>query len=176
MGEREERENFRRSWEVVEGQDGVQGYEGFRPPGGEVNERTWGLMKEFGVGYVSPEDREFGVGREGVVVLPFEWRAVDAFWYMKKFSGVRRRAGEQEDVAGPKEFGEWVMGRIKEVAAEGGFMTVLFHPFLTESGEKFALMEEVVRRIAEDEKIWVAPCREIAEWVTAHAEDFGSAG
>ncbi len=176
LGEGEERENFKRSWEVVEGQDVVRGYQGFRPPGGEVNDRTWALMKEFEVGYVSPEGREFGVGKEGVVVLPFEWRAVDAFWYMKKFAGIRKTRGEQEEVAGTKEFGKWVMGRIKEVAAERGFMTVLFHPFLTDSEEKFALIEEVVRRIAEDEKIWVAPCREIAEWIKAHPEDFGSMG
>lgn len=170
LGEGEERESFERSWEVAR-REGV-GYRGFRPPGGGVNEWTWGLLREFGVEYVSPLGGDVGVGREGVVVLPFEWKAVDAFWYMEKFKGVRKEYGEGEEVLGPGEFREWLMGRIDEVVRSGGFMSILFHPFLQTSEEKFEVMEEVLKRISEDGEIWVAPCQEVAKWVGEHPELF----
>ncbi|KAG7294109.1 hypothetical protein NEMBOFW57_004173 [Staphylotrichum longicolle] len=154
LDEEQERESFRKSWEAAR-REGVE-YVGFRPPGGGVNERTWGLLKEYGVGYVSPLG-EFGVGEEGVVVLPFEWRAVDAFWYMEKFAGIRKGHGERDEVLSPGEFKTWLMGKIEEVTSE----------------EKFGVMEDVLKRISEDGEIWVAPCQEVAAWVRNHPERFG---
>ncbi|KAK4247491.1 hypothetical protein C7999DRAFT_14453 [Corynascus novoguineensis] len=169
LGAEEEAESFRKSWEAARAQ-GVQ-YVGFRPPGGRVNERTWRLLKEHGIEYVSPLG-EFGVGREGIVVLPFDWRAVDAFWYMEKFSGIRKEYGEKEEVRDPKEFKDWLMGRIDEVVRTGGFMSILFHPFLQLSEERFEVLEEALKRISEHESVWVAPCKEIADWVKNHPQNF----
>ncbi|KAK4155683.1 hypothetical protein C8A00DRAFT_13321 [Chaetomidium leptoderma] len=170
LDEEQERESFRKSWKAAAAAQGVE-YVGFRPPGGAVNERTWGLLREYGVGYVSPLG-EFGIGRGGVVVLPFEWRAVDAFWYMEKFAGIRKQHGEREEVLDPGEFKEWLMEKIDEVVRTGEFMSILFHPFLQTSEEKFVVMEEVLKRISEDGDIWVAPCKEVAEWVREHPELF----
>ncbi|KAL2258733.1 hypothetical protein VTK26DRAFT_7830 [Humicola hyalothermophila] len=184
-----ERESFERSWAAAE-RAGVE-YRGggFRPPGGRVNERTWGLLRAFGAGYVSPavargtgagsgEVAERGVGawigREGLVVLPFEWKTVDAFWYMEKFAELRREEGEREEVLGPTEFRVWLMGRIKEAVEKGEFLSVLFHPFLQTSEERLAVVEEVLRKISEDGRIWVAPCKEIAQWVRRNPELFTS--
>ncbi|KAK3292992.1 uncharacterized protein B0H64DRAFT_403264 [Chaetomium fimeti] len=169
LGEEQERESFERSWEAAEAQ-GVR-YVGFRPPGGVVNERSWGLLRERGVEYVSPLG-EFGMGREGVVVLPFEWRAVDAFWYMEKFGGIRKEYGEREILLSPGEFKGWLMREIDETVKTGGFMSILFHPFLQTSEEKFEVMKAVLKRISEDGEIWVAPCKEVAEWVKGHPEGF----
>ncbi|KAL1840777.1 hypothetical protein VTJ49DRAFT_7732 [Mycothermus thermophilus] len=195
LGEDEERGNFETSWRALDvaksavadagksvtslaaeeaqgsGEDVSVEYRGFRPPGGRINERTWKLMREYGVEYVSPLG-EFGIGKEGVAVLPFEWRAVDAFWYMEKFAGIRKEHGEREEVHSPGEFREWLMKKIDEVVEEGRFVSILFHPFLTTSEEKCAIMEEVVKRLSQDERIWVAPCREIAKWVKEHPEHF----
>ncbi|KAK4099147.1 glycoside hydrolase/deacetylase [Parathielavia hyrcaniae] len=165
-----ERECFEKSWEVMNRGIGVE-YAGFRPPGGEVNEWTWGLLKEFGVRYVSPLG-EFGLRPEGVVVLPFEWKAVDAFWYMEKFAGIREQYGEGEQVMSPRDFREWLMGRVDETAKTGGFLSILFHPFLQTSEDRFEVLEEVLKRISRDQDIWVAPCKEIAEWESAHPERF----
>jgi peptidoglycan/xylan/chitin deacetylase (PgdA/CDA1 family) len=170
LSETEEGRSFARSWEVA-GREGVE-YRGFRPPGGGVNGRTWGLLREYGVEYVSPLGGVHGVGREGVVVLPFEWRAVDAFWYMEKFGGIRKQYGEGEGVLGPGEFRDWLMGKIEEVVRAGGFMSILFHPFLQTSEEKFEVLEEVLKRISEDGEIWVAPCQEVARWIREHPELF----
>lgn len=169
LDEARERESFAKSWEAARGQ-GVE-YVGFRPPGGKVNDRTWGLMREHGVEYVSPLG-DFGMGRDGVVVLPFEWRAVDAFWYMEKFSGIRKEHGETEEVLGPDDFRGWLNGKIDEVVRSGGFMSILFHPFLQTSEEKFRVLEEVLKRITEDGEIWIAPCKEVAQWMKQHPEPF----
>jgi peptidoglycan/xylan/chitin deacetylase (PgdA/CDA1 family) len=167
LDEGKERESFERSWQAA-GECGVR-YVGFRPPGGAVNEWSWGLLKEYGVEYVSPLG-EFGMGREGVVVLPFEWKAVDAFWYMEKFGGIRKEHGESEEVLSPGDFKEWLMGKIDETVKTGGFMSILFHPFLQTSEEKFEVLQDVLKRIREDGNIWVAPCKEVARWVKEHSE------
>ncbi|KAK4446553.1 hypothetical protein QBC34DRAFT_469582 [Podospora aff. communis PSN243] len=163
LTEDEERESFRKTFEAAK-EAGVE-YRGFRPPGGEVNGRTWGMLKEKGVRYVSDVDKgEFGVGKEGVVVLPFEWKCVDAFYYMEKHGGGRVRE--------PGEFREWVMGRIEEVKREGGYLSILAHPFLTTSEEKMGVVDEILKKLAEDGEVWCAPCGEVADWVEGHKEWF----
>ena len=165
LDEGEEAGSFERSFEAVRGWKGKGvGYEGFRPPGGKVNERTWGLLRENGVRYVSPEGKGAHIGREGVVVLPFEWRCVDAFYYMEKHGGGVVRE--------PREFREYVMGRIEEVKKTGGYLSILAHPFLQTSEEKFEVVNDILRRLAADEEIWCAPCGEVAAWVEEHADRF----
>lgn len=165
-----ERELFGRSWDAAK-KAGVR-YFGFRPPGGKANEPTWKLLDEYGAKYISPEGRaeETGIGKEGIVVLPFEWKTVDAWWYMEKFASKRKEVGENEEVKTAREFEEWLMKRLDEVKRDGGFLSVLFHPFLQASEEKLEVLEAVAKRISGDPEIWVAPCKEIADWVREHPE------
>jgi hypothetical protein len=51
-------------------------------------------------------------------------------------------------------------------------MSILFHPFLQTNEEKFGVLEEVLKRIGEDGEMWVAPCKEIAEWMKSHPDLF----
>lgn len=171
----EERRSFEGSFEAARGAGVV--YKGFRPPGGKINgDRTIGLFKEFGVEYVSPLG-QFGIqgdgDGDGVVVLPFEWEAVDAFWYMDKFAGIRREHGVEEGVLGPEEFGGYLVKRIEEVKAEGGYMSILFHPFLTTDEDKMKLLGDIVKKIGADADVWCAPCGEVAGWVSDHRAEFG---
>ncbi|KAK3348994.1 hypothetical protein B0T25DRAFT_458114 [Lasiosphaeria hispida] len=165
----EERGNFERSFAAAEGHGVV--YEGFRPPGGRVNGRTWGLLREYGVRYVSPLGG-FGVGEEGVVVLPFEWKGVDAFYYMESFGEIRKEYGEPEEVLGPEALKAWLFAKIDEVKRTGGYLSILFHPFLQTSEERFEVLEEVLRKISEDPDIWCAPCNQVAKWVLEHPDEF----
>lgn len=176
LSEEEEQANFAKSFEMAE-RHGVR-YEGFRPPGGDVNgARTLGLFRKYGVKYVSPLGKfgmESGDGDDdGVVVLPFEWETVDAFWYMEKFAGIRKKHGVQEEPLGPQAFKEYLFNKFKEVVKEGGYISILFHPFLTTSEEKFKILEDVLQRLRGDPDIWVAPCNEVARWVSEHAGQFG---
>lgn len=165
-----EQENFDKSWEEAR-KAGIK-YEGFRPPGGSINDGTWGLLKEHGVRYVSPLG-ELGIGKEGVVVLPFEWRGVDAFWYMDKFRGIREDHGEREELENPEEdMKGWLTSKMEEIRQTGGYLSVLFHPFLQTDEKKFAMLEEVLGMIATEKDVWVAPCKEVAEWVRGHPGSF----
>lgn len=171
----EEEDSFERSHAAAT-EAGVP-YRGFRPPGGRVNgERTLGLCRRFGVEYVSPLG-QFGINKgdagKDVVVLPFEWEAVDAFWYMDKFGAIRREHGAQEEPLGPEDFRGYLLQRIEEVKGEGGYMSILFHPFLTTDEARMAVLEEVVGKIGSDQEIWCAPCSEVATWVRDHKSGFG---
>ncbi|KAF3771363.1 hypothetical protein M406DRAFT_244706 [Cryphonectria parasitica EP155] len=167
----DEEDSFARSFEAA-GKHGVV-YEGFRPPGGDINgARTFDLLRRYGVRYVSPLGR-FGVdAKSGVVVLPFEWETVDAFWYMDKFAAVRKAHGVQEDEAGPTQFRDYLYKKIEDVKREGGYISILFHPFLQTSQGKFKVLEEVLERISNDGDLWLAPCNEVARWVAEHADQF----
>lgn len=174
----EEEDSFERSHAAAT--DHAVPYRGFRPPGGKINgERTLDLCRRFGVEYVSPlgqfgiETGEGGEGKAGVVVLPFEWEAVDAFWYMDKFGGIRLEHGAQEEALGPEDFRGYLLRRIEEVKGEGGYMSILFHPFLTTDEARMAVLEEVVRKIGSDQEIWCAPCHEVATWAKDHSSSFG---
>ncbi|ROW15834.1 hypothetical protein VPNG_02473 [Cytospora leucostoma] len=162
----EEALSFERSFAAA-GRRGVA-YEGFRPPGGELNgDRTYALLRRYGVRYVSPLGA-LGV-EQGVVVLPFLWEAVDAFWYMPKFSAVRVRHGRPGGPLGPADFREYLFGKVDEAKRDGGYVSILFHPFLQTSEERLGVLEEVLARISGDAEIWCAPCADVARWVREHA-------
>lgn len=114
-----------------------------------------------------------GQEEEGVVVLPFEWETVDAFWYMEKFAAIRKKHSVQEEPLGPAAFKEYLFAKFDDVKNEGGYISILFHPFLTTSEDKFKVLHDVLERLREDADIWVAPCNEVAKWVSEHADQFG---
>lgn len=178
----QERALFARSFAEAPGA-GVA-YEGFRPPGGATPDgaRTRRLLAEHGVRYISPEADDEGAGARfdpatAVVTLPFAWEAVDAFWYMDKFAALRKAHGVDVGEAGPEEqFRAYLYRRVEEAKKEeaGGFVCVLFHPFLQVSEERLVVLAEVLARIACDQELWVVPCRDVARWVAAHPGWFGA--
>lgn len=185
----DERGNFERSFGVREGIAGfigkggrgegskVQVYRGFRPPGGTIHgERTLRMCREFGLGYISPAAEEAAVvpldgGGDEIVVLPFRWRGVDALYYMEAFSKLRRLKGEPEDVQTPETLQKAFIAQIDEAIEKGGFLALLFHPFLNDRDERLEAMENVLKYLAEkrDEgKVWLARCRDVEAWVREH--------
>lgn len=171
LSEADEVLNFERSFGGAGAAAGAA-CEGFRPPGGELNgARTWALLRRYGLRYVSPLGA-FGIS-DGVVVLPFEWETVDAFWYMPKFSSVRVEHGAPEEAPGPGAFREYLLRKFEEVKRDGGYISILFHPFLQTSEDRFEVLREALERISSDDEIWCAPCGDVAKWVREHAGQFG---
>ena len=195
-----ERNNFERSFGNEDGMEGfiapegkgagskVLGYRGFRPPGGLVHgHRTLRLCREFGLGYISPaaeeaalvelggEDKETG---DSIVVLPFRWRGVDAYYYMESFAKLRKLKGElPESVQSPAVLVESFVRMIDETIAKGGFLALLFHPFLNDTEERLQAMETVLRHLAQrrDEgSVWLARCKDVEGWVREHSDAVGS--
>lgn len=190
--EGEERGNFQRSFARMrgfverEGEDGkLEMYRGFRPPGGVIHgQRTLGMCREFGLGYISPSARDGAVVEVGkdrgdeIVVLPFRWSLVDAYYYMESFAGLREMRGVLPvEAQGPDVLVEAYVRQIDEAIAKGGFLSLLFHPFLTDDEERIAALESVLKHLVkrrEEGSLWVAPCRDVEEWVRSHPGILGS--
>lgn len=186
--DREERANFERSF----GSEGIgkwlatnkiEPYHGFRPPGGIINgDTTLKMCREFGLGYLSPAAEKAAVVKSGpdgddLVILPFKWAAVDAYFYMETFAGLRKLKGEYP--VAPQEPQVLVEGFISEIdkaIEKGEFLAILFHPFLTERPERLEAVEAVLKYLAQkrDEgQIWLARCQDVEAFVREHPGSVG---
>ena len=109
---------------------------GFRPPGGALTAATPGLLRELGFSHVSPEA---GAAEplEGLTVDPFHWRLTDALYYLPHFADLRERHLGTPDEQPP--------ARLREaIAAAGDDEVLVFHPFLLDDDERFAVLREAV--------------------------------
>jgi peptidoglycan/xylan/chitin deacetylase (PgdA/CDA1 family) len=103
---------------------------GFRPPGGELTEATIPLLRELGFSYCSPEGDTVSE-RDGITILPFRWEHVDAWYYLDGFDGPPSAAALRESML---------------KALDDEYATLIFHPFLTGTDERFAVLREVLER------------------------------
>jgi peptidoglycan/xylan/chitin deacetylase (PgdA/CDA1 family) len=148
---------------------------GFRPPGGRLTPSSPELLENLGFTHCSPAG--LGIGFLGdVVVLPFEWRLTDAYYYLPRFGGLRKSATGSSEPMSPVRFRETLSSALQEVVSGGGHLTLLFHPFLEEQEDRFETMRgalEELRVLAEDGSVWCAPYRDVASWVRERPETFG---
>lgn len=188
-----ERANFARSF-GMEGLSGfvsngglgegvVDRYHGFRPPGGTVHgDRTLKLCRQHGLDYVSPAAEDAAAvsldgGADQIAILPFRWSTVDAYYYMEAFGGLRKMKGEASDeVLSPETLAASYIEEIDDAIASGGYRSVLFHPFLTNTPERVQAMRTVMEymvRKRDEGQIWLARCRDISEWLHSHPDVVG---
>jgi peptidoglycan/xylan/chitin deacetylase (PgdA/CDA1 family) len=149
---------------------------GFRPPGGRLTPSSRELLENLGFTHCSPAG--LGIGLLGnVVVLPFEWRLIDAYYYLPRFGGLRETATGSSEPISPFRFRETLSSALQGVIHSGGHLTLLFHPFLEEQEDRFKIMRgalEELRDLAEDGFVWCAPYRDVVSWVREHPEAFGN--
>ena len=149
---------------------------GFRPPGGRLTPSSPELLENLGFTHCSPAGR--GSGFLGnLVVLPFEWRLIDAFYYLPRFGALREIATGSSEQMSPFHFRETLGSALQGVVRNGGHRTLLFHPFLEEQEDRFEVMRgalEELRDLAQDGLVWCAPYREIVSWVRERPEPFGN--
>jgi peptidoglycan/xylan/chitin deacetylase (PgdA/CDA1 family) len=121
---------------------------GFRPPGGALTPATPALLRELGFTYVSPE-ASVAEPLEGLAVLPFRWPLVDALYYLAHFADLRERYLGTRDEQPPERLRAAVEAAHDEV--------VIFHPFLLDDDERFAVLRDALERVRP------VPLREIAQ-------------
>lgn len=169
------------------------------------------LVREFGVEYISPAGRDAAVvkfgggkkeqkqekkegeeGKEGekedsIVILPFRWSTVDAYYYMETFSKLRTIKGELPEAVQTEEtLKKFYIAQIDSAIAEGQaqqqqgekgkgggakYLSFLFHPFLNDSPERLQVFEDVVKYLAEKRdqgQVWLARCCDVTEWIRQH--------
>jgi peptidoglycan/xylan/chitin deacetylase (PgdA/CDA1 family) len=149
---------------------------GFRPPGGRLTRSSPELLDDLGFTYCSPAG--LGIGFLGnLVVLPFEWRLIDAFYYLPRFGDLRKRATGSSEPMSPARFQETLSSAVQSVVRDGGHLTLLFHPFLEEQEDRFEIMRrglEELQALAQDGLVWCAPFRDVASWVRERTGAFGN--
>jgi peptidoglycan/xylan/chitin deacetylase (PgdA/CDA1 family) len=138
---------------------------GMRPPGGRLTDRTLALLRSRGLSYCSPAGSAAGVDQ--IAVLPFAWPAVDAFHYLPAFAALRQRLSGSAEPGGSAAVSAALLGCIEDALARGGHAMLVLHTWLIELERDVVrdVLAYVRERVAAGE-LWVAPCREIAAWVT----------
>jgi peptidoglycan/xylan/chitin deacetylase (PgdA/CDA1 family) len=144
---------------------------GFRPPGGRMTRETPDLVRTLGFSYCSPAGSHPAFQND-VVYLPFEWQGIDAYYYSDAFSGLRSQKGDPREVQEPANLESRMTELIETKLDEGGYSAVLFHPHLETSDEQLAVMRRIIERLRDDDRIWLAPCFEVAAWVREHPAEF----
>ncbi|KAI0547167.1 carbohydrate esterase family 4 protein [Xylaria curta] len=191
LDETAEQTNFRRSF----GDEGLKGYcqrhgsgtvdryRGFRPPGGLIHgERTLKLCRQYNLEYISPAAEYAAMVKtnsddDSIAILPFRWTTVDALYYMETFGKLRTLKGfPSEGPLTPTELTQKYIDQINETIQQGGFLSLLFHPFLTTSSERLEAMETVIKHLAkkrDEGVIWLARCQDIAAHLHNHPNTVG---
>jgi peptidoglycan/xylan/chitin deacetylase (PgdA/CDA1 family) len=148
---------------------------GFRPPAGRLTPSSPKLLEDLAFAHCSPAGR--GVGVSGsLVVLPFEWRLIDAYHYLPRFGALRKTAIGSGEPSTPLRFRETLGSAVESTVRDGGHLSLLFHPFLEEQEDRFGVMHRILEELsalAEEGTLWCAPYREVASWVHRRPKAFG---
>jgi peptidoglycan/xylan/chitin deacetylase (PgdA/CDA1 family) len=140
---------------------------GFRPPGGALTPQSSSVLTDLGFAYCSPAGDTVSA-RDGLVLLPFRWELIDAFHYLPHFAQRRRAAVGAPDVLPPAALRATAGAALHDAVRRGEFLSLLFHPFLADAGDRLEAMRAVLtdlRALVDAGRVWCAPLREIATWI-----------
>lgn len=96
---------------------------------------------------------------------------------METFAKLRKMKSESEEPHSEDSLIEKVIAQIEDAIAKGGYLSVLFHPFLTNSPERLRAFETVVSFLARKRNegtIWLARCQDVQAWLMEHPNVVGS--
>ena len=157
----EEADNLRRGVDALSGLGLAP--RGFRPPGGEMSDRTMELLEAAGFRYASPAGSQAAAG-----VLPFRWPEVDAFHVLPVFEDKRRDLLGDPEPGGVEAIREHLLGAVRRVAEEGGYAALVLHNGMIEMEAEVVdeLLADASGRAAAGD-LWLARCDEVADWIAA---------
>jgi peptidoglycan/xylan/chitin deacetylase (PgdA/CDA1 family) len=150
------------------------GTTGMRPPGGLLGDGGLEAIREAGLGYCSPAGQGLSQS-DGLAVVPFQWRHVDATCVLPPLARVREQMTGSPDPLGPEAFVEYMVGQVDRLVADTGHLTVVLHLSMVDRWLGRDLLGALLDRIdlaAKHEDVWVAPCAKVAEHVLANPERF----
>jgi peptidoglycan/xylan/chitin deacetylase (PgdA/CDA1 family) len=139
---------------------------GLRPPGGGLGHGGVEVLREAGLRYCSPAGQGIGA-QDGVALLPFQWRHVDATCVLPPLAPVREQMTGSPDPLDPATLVAFLDRELTTLATKGGYMTIVLHPFMLDwLGQ--ARLSELLYRVAggsDRDDLWIAPCAEVANHV-----------
>jgi peptidoglycan/xylan/chitin deacetylase (PgdA/CDA1 family) len=144
---------------------------GFRPPGGLLSENSFGLLRKHDLSYCSPAGT--GAGINTVVVLPFAWRAVDAYHVLPTFAALRRHFSGSQEPGGHQAVRDSLLAAIEDAVASGKHTSLVLHTWMIEF-ERDAV-RDILSRVetgVASGQLWAARCDETARWIASHPASF----
>lgn len=102
---------------------------GMRPPGGSLTSEACRVLAGRGIEYVSPLPGQVD-SPQGLVMLPFEWKAVDALYFEPTMSSLRASILGDEDVQTDVAWADGLTAVLHDALDRGGLLTVIFHAYL----------------------------------------------
>jgi peptidoglycan/xylan/chitin deacetylase (PgdA/CDA1 family) len=132
---------------------------GFRPPGGELTERSPTLLRNAGLRWCSPAGGPSEL-RDGLAYVPFEWPLVDAYHLMERFSALRLRRGDPAAVLDPDRLADRLAAELAGPRTREGQRTLILHPFLMVDDAWFAGVQRLlglIGELAQRRRSWVVP-------------------
>lgn len=155
------------------GSDGGVELAGLRPPGGQLGAGGIEVPRDVGLTYCSPAGEGAGV-EDGVALLPFQWRHVDATCLLPALAPVREEIAGSTDPLEPDGFLAHLQTEIERLARGGGFAAIVLHLSMLEwfGGERLSLLLDRLRDTRRDRDLWIARCRDVAAHVLSRPSDF----
>lgn len=149
---------------------------GLRPPGGQLGEGGAAVLREAGLRYVSPAGEGAGIA-DGVALVPFRWRHVDATCMLPGLDPVREQMTGSPDPLAPQAFLSYLLGEIERLQQDGGFISIVLHlPLLAWLGEdNLATLLDHLVDAKKSGKLWLAGFDEVAGHILAGRERFEGA-
>jgi len=144
---------------------------GLRPPGGQLGAGGAGVLRGAGLRYASPAGAGAGV-EDGVALLPFQWRHVDATAMLPGLDPVRAEMTGSPEQIDPDTLTAYLSSEIDDHEQTGGFISIVLHlPLLAWLGE--GNLATILDKLGST-RSWVGRCDELADHVLARAEQFNA--
>jgi peptidoglycan/xylan/chitin deacetylase (PgdA/CDA1 family) len=146
---------------------------GMRPPGGELGSGGTEVLREAGLRYCSPAGEGAGV-EDGIALLPFQWRHVDATCILPPLAPVREQMTGSPEPLTPDAFVAYMEEELECLEREGGFAAIVLHLSLLEWlwDDRLGALLDLLIGSSRNGDLWLAPCTEIGEHVLSRPDIF----
>jgi peptidoglycan/xylan/chitin deacetylase (PgdA/CDA1 family) len=147
---------------------------GMRPPGGLLGAGGVDVLRDAGLSYCSPAGAGASAA-DGVALLPFQWRHVDAACTLPPLGAARKQMSGSAAPVNPVTFVASLASEIDLLARAGGYITIVLHPVMLGwlGREQLAALLDRVAAASAAGEIWVGRCAEAAATVLADPGKFG---
>lgn len=143
---------------------------GLRPPGGQLGPGGVKVLRKAGLRYASPAGKGAGI-EDGIALLPFQWRHVDATCMLPGLDPVREQMTGSPDPIDPDTFVACLNKEIESTEQEEGFMSIVLHlPLLAWLDE--SSLRSLLTKLSSSNNMWIAGCDDVAKHLVAHLRDF----
>lgn len=148
---------------------------GIRPPGGSLGAGGLDVLREAGLRYCSPAGAGASAA-DGIALLPFQWRHVDAACTLPPLTAARERISGSADPVDPATFVASLDRELEPLGQGDDFIALVLHPVMLDwlGREQLASLLDRVAAVAEEDQLRIARCADIAEEVLADPARFGN--